>query len=59
MREISSKNGANLAIKYNFLFKETSCEINLNVIYSFEDIIIKTFTENIHKKKNLYFFLNI
>ena len=41
-REISTKEGANLATKYKFIFKETSCEQNFNVVDVFETIIIMT-----------------
>ena len=41
-RKISSKEGAALASKYNFIFKETSCEFNSNVADAFETIITTT-----------------
>ena len=48
-RKISSKKGAILAEKYNFIFKETSCKNNSNVIDAFEAIITMTHTEKMKK----------
>jgi GTPase SAR1 family protein len=58
-REISSKEGADLATKYNFAFKETSCEFNSNVADAFETIITKTHTYMLkngeyNKRKNSF-----
>ena len=48
-RKISRKDGAKLAQKYNFMFKETSCEYNSNVADVFETIITMTHTEKMEK----------
>ena len=48
-RIISQKNGADLAGKYKYIFMETSCEINYNVIDAFETLIITTNTEMMKK----------
>ncbi len=48
-RKISKKDGAELAQKYNFMFKETSCEYNSNVADVFETIITMTHTEKLKK----------
>ena len=48
-RKISKKDGAKLAQKYNFMFKETSCEYNSNVADVFETIITMTHTEKMEK----------
>lgn len=48
-RKISFEEGNNLAVKYNFIFKEVSCVENINIFDSFQKIIELTYFE---KKKN-------
>ena len=50
-RKISEIKGANLATKYKFYFKETSCEYNSNVADAFETIIIMTHNDMIKNNK--------
>ena len=50
-RIISSEDGANLAKKYHFYFKETSCEYNSNVADAFETIISMTHKEMLKNKE--------
>ena len=59
-REISIKEGTDLATKNNFYFMETSCEQNFNVNDAFETIIImtnndmlKTGKQNFEKKDKI------
>ena len=59
-RVISKKEGTNLATKYNFCFKETSCVENSNVRDAFETLIIMTNTKmkklgkiNLGEKENI------
>ena len=46
-RIISQQQGADLAKKNKYIFMETSCEINYNVVDAFETLIIATNTEMI------------
>ena len=48
-RIISQQQGADLAEKNKYIFMETSCEINYNVVDAFETLIITTNTEMIKK----------
>ena len=48
MRKISYEEGSELALKYNFIFKEVSCLENINVVLIFQKIIETSFYE---KKK--------
>ena len=48
-RIISQQQGAELAEKNKYIFMETSCEINYNVVDAFETLIITTNTEMIKK----------
>lgn len=56
-RKISHKEGAKLAEKNNYMFMETSCETNYNVVDAFETLIIMTNNDMIknetfkHKEK--------
>ena len=49
-RKVTTKQGTDFAKENGYYFKETSCEINLNVASVFETIIIMT--NNDMKKKN-------
>ena len=51
-RVISNEDGADLATKYNFYFKETSCELNSNVADTFETIISMTHNEMMKNKES-------
>ena len=42
-RKISYEEGKELALKYNFFFKEVSCLENINVFLTFQKIIEKLF----------------
>jgi Ras-related protein Rab-1A len=51
-RKISNEDGADLATKYKFYFKETSCELNSNVADAFETIISMTHNEMMKNKES-------
>lgn len=51
-RKVSQEEGATLADKNNYMFKETSCERNYNVADAFEALIILTNSEMIKKENN-------
>ena len=50
-RDISQEEGANLADKNHFMFRETSCEQNYNVADAFESIIILTVNEKLKREE--------
>lgn len=52
-RKISYEEGKELALKYNFFFKEVSCLENINVFLTFQKIIEKTFYEKKKRWNNL------
>jgi small GTP-binding protein len=53
-RKITNKEGADLAKKNNYYFKETSCETNTNVADVFETIILMTHKDMIKSGKFNY-----
>ena len=53
-RKITNKEGADLAKKNNYYFKETSCETNTNVADVFETIILMTHKDMVKSGKFNY-----
>ena len=51
-RQVSSDEGADFALKNNFIFLETSCLKNTNVADGFETLIELTYREKMEKNKD-------
>ena len=51
-RQVNSDDGADFALKNNFIFLETSCLKNTNVADGFETLIELTYREKMEKNKD-------
>ena len=58
-RKINVEKACSLALKNNFIFKETSCVNNENVADAFETLIEITYREEKKKKQNTSFTLSV